>query len=80
MSYTRTLAAFEWVDVGSDLVMRAMAGWIERFPDQRLSLTDAMTLEAMRESRITSTFASDQDFVTAGFAGTSTSPSSTRTR
>jgi len=60
-------AAFEWVDVGSDLVSRAMAGWIERFADQRFSLTDAVTFEVMRESRITHAFAFDQDFVTAGF-------------
>jgi predicted nucleic acid-binding protein len=60
-------AAFEWVDVGSDLVARAMAGWIERFSDQRFSLTDAVTFEVMRESRITHAFAFDQDFVTAGF-------------
>ena len=60
-------AAFEWIDVDSDLVKRAMAGWIERFPDQRFSLTDAVTFEVMRESRITHAFAFDQDFVTAGF-------------
>lgn len=60
-------AAFQWVDVGNDLMRRAVAGWIERFPDQRFSLTDAVTFEIMRESRLTHAFAFDQDFATAGF-------------
>lgn len=59
--------AFEWIGVDPDLLGRAFAGWIERFPDQRFSLTDAVTFELMREERITQAFAFDQDFVTAGF-------------
>jgi predicted nucleic acid-binding protein len=60
--------SFEWIDVSVDLVGRAFARWIERFPDQRFSLTDAVTFEMMRAERITHAFAFDQDFVTAGFS------------
>ena len=59
---------FEWIDAGTDIVSRGFSGWIERFPDQRFSLTDAVTFEMMREERITSAFAFDRDFVTAGFS------------
>jgi predicted nucleic acid-binding protein len=60
-------SAYQWVDVSNDLMRRAVAGWIERFPDQRFSLTDAVTFEVMRESRLTHAFAFDQDFETAGY-------------
>jgi predicted nucleic acid-binding protein len=59
--------SFEWLDVGSDLLGRALTNWIERFTDQRFSLTDALTFEVMREARVSQAFAFDQDFVTAGF-------------
>jgi len=60
--------AFEWRDVGPELIGRACASWIERFVDQHFSLTDALTFELMRSERITHAFAFDQDFVTAGFS------------
>lgn len=60
--------AFVWVDASADLVMRAFSGWIERFDDQRFSLTDAVSFEVMRVERITQAFAYDHDFVTAGYA------------
>jgi predicted nucleic acid-binding protein len=59
---------FEWIDASTDIVSRGFSGWIERFGDQRFSLTDAVTFEMMREERISSAFAFDQDFVTAGFS------------
>lgn len=59
--------AFEWREVGRDLLSRAMAGWMARFADQRFSLTDAVTFEVMREEKLTSAFAYDDDFVVAGF-------------
>ncbi|MGQ0765081.1 MAG: type II toxin-antitoxin system VapC family toxin [Gemmatimonadota bacterium] len=59
---------FEWVDVTGDLVGRALTQWIERFPDQRFSLTDATSFEVMREKRLTSAFAFDDHFVTAGYS------------
>ncbi|HEX4931649.1 MAG TPA: PIN domain-containing protein [Gemmatimonadaceae bacterium] len=59
---------FEWREVGRDLLSRATAGWMERFADQRFSLTDAVTFELMREEGIARAFAYDQDFVVAGFA------------
>lgn len=58
---------FEWVDASTELVSRGFTGWIERFADQRFSLTDAVTFEIMREERLSHAFAYDQDFVTAGF-------------
>lgn len=61
-------SAFEWKDVSTDLITRAMSAWMDRFRDQRFSLTDAVTFELMRELRITHAFAFDQDFVTAGYA------------
>jgi predicted nucleic acid-binding protein len=60
--------AFEWIDVNTDLVGRALSNWIERFRDQRFSLTNALTFEVMREERVTHAFAFDQDFITAGFS------------
>jgi uncharacterized protein len=59
---------FEWVDVTPELVQASISGWLERFRDQRLSLTDAITFELMRQERLTHAFAFDKDFVTAGYA------------
>ena len=59
--------AFEWNEVSTDLIGRALTSWIERFSDQRFSLTDALTFELMRSERLTQAFAFDQDFVTAGY-------------
>lgn len=59
---------FEWIDVGSELIGRALSNWVERFADQRFSLTDAITFELMREERVTQAFAFDEDFTTAGFS------------
>lgn len=59
--------AFLWCDVGQELVGRALSGWMERFADQRFSLTDAVTFELMRGEGIATAFAFDQDFVVAGF-------------
>jgi predicted nucleic acid-binding protein len=60
--------AFRWLEVSPDLLGRAFSGWIDRFDDQRFSLTDAVTFEIMREERIGTAFAYDSDFVTAGFS------------
>lgn len=59
--------AYEWFDASVDMVAGAMTGWIERYQDQRFSLTDAVTFELMTRERVRSAFAFDQDFVTAGF-------------
>ena len=58
----------DWRDASVELVRGAVTGWIERFADQRFSLTDAVTFELMRRDRLTHAFAFDRDFVTAGFA------------
>lgn len=59
--------AYEWREVGPELVEAAIAGWLERFADQRFSLTDAVTFELMRRERVTTAFAFDRDFETAGY-------------
>lgn len=58
---------YEWRDASVDLVAAAVPAWLERFRDQRLSLTDAVSFEVMRRERLTTAFAFDRDFVTAGF-------------
>jgi predicted nucleic acid-binding protein len=59
--------AYEWLDVPAALVRDAVSAWLERFRDQRFSLTDAVSFEAMRRERLATAFAFDQDFETAGF-------------
>lgn len=59
--------AFEWHDCTADTVRGAIERWIAGFSDQRFSLTDAVTFELMRSERLTSAFAFDRDFATAGF-------------
>ncbi len=59
--------SYEWVEASPTLVRDAVTAWLERFHDQRFSLTDAVTFEVMRRERISEAFAFDQDFVTAGF-------------
>ena len=59
--------AFEWHDVTVELMESAILRWIDRFADQRFSMTDAVTLEVMRRQRLRRAFAFDRDFVTAGY-------------
>jgi len=58
---------YEWQDVGVEAVQAAASEWLERYPDQRFSLTDAVTFDLMRREKIRAAFAFDADFVTAGF-------------
>jgi len=58
----------EWHGVTPDLVAHAVTGWLARFADQRLSLTDAISFETMRRHRITHAFAFDRHFEIAGFS------------
>lgn len=48
-------------------MQHAVARWLVRFPDQRFSLTDAVSFEVMRRERVTHAFAFDKHFETAGF-------------
>jgi len=48
-------------------VRDAVSAWLERFRDQRFSMTDAVSFEVMRRERLKTAFAFDQDFETAGF-------------
>ena len=59
--------AYAWLDVGPELVQEAVAHWLERYADQRFSLTDAVSFEVMRRERLKTAFAYDRDFETAGF-------------
>ena len=59
--------AYEWREVDLDLLDAALGDWLDRFHDQRFSLTDAVTFALMRRERLTTAFAFDRDFVTAGF-------------
>lgn len=58
---------YVWLGVSGDLVREAAAAWLERFRDQRFSLTDAVSFEVMRREKIGAAFAFDRHFVTAGF-------------
>ena len=60
-------SAYEWLDVPVALVRDALSAWLERFRDQRFSLTDAVSFAVMRRERLKTAFAFDQDFETAGF-------------
>ena len=59
--------AYEWHDASLPLIRAAVASWLERFADQRFSLTDAVSFEVMRRQRLTTAFAFDEDFEVAGF-------------
>jgi predicted nucleic acid-binding protein len=59
--------AYEWVDVPVALLREAVSAWLERFRDQRFSLTDAVSFEVMRRERLTTAFAYDQGFETVGY-------------
>ena len=60
-------SAYDWREVDLELIDSALSEWLERFGDQRFSLTDAVTFSLMRRERLTTAFAFDQDFPTAGF-------------
>lgn len=60
--------AYMWLEVSADLVRDALAGWLERYQDQRFSLADAVSFEVMRREKLRVAFAFDHDFETAGFA------------
>lgn len=66
---TRLLAdpLHHWLPVDHDLVHHAAARWLARFPDERFSLTDAVSFEVMRRERVTHAFAFDRHFEAAGF-------------
>jgi predicted nucleic acid-binding protein len=59
---------YEWKDVPVSLIEAAIGGWLDRFHDQRFSLVDAVSFELMRRERVTTAFAFDEDFRTAGFS------------
>ena len=60
-------SAYAWEAVSPRLLGEAVANWLERFGDQRFSLTDAVSFQLMRSQRISVAFAYDEDFRTAGF-------------
>jgi len=60
-------STYQWVDAPRQLVHDAIEAWLDRFSDQRFSLTDAVSFEVMRREKIEAAFAFDRHFVTAGF-------------
>jgi predicted nucleic acid-binding protein len=59
--------AYEWIDVSLEVVREARVRWLDRFHDQPFTLTDAVSFEVMRRSRLTVAFAFDHHFEIAGF-------------
>jgi predicted nucleic acid-binding protein len=57
---------YEVVFVGADVVQGAL-GWMDRFRDKRLSLTDCASFELMERLGITAAFTFDRDFRDCGF-------------
>ena len=57
----------EWIAVTADVVHHAVTGWLVRYADQRISLTDAISFETMRRQRVAHAFAFDRHFELAGF-------------
>lgn len=60
-------AAYEWVETSGALIAAAAGNWLERFADQRFSLTDAVSFELMKSRRLRTAFAYDEDFRRAGY-------------
>lgn len=57
---------YEVVFVGADVVLEAL-GWMARFRDKRLSLTDCTSFEVMQRLGIGAAFTFDRDFRDCGF-------------
>lgn len=57
----------EWRGVDPEVVREARFNWLERFPDQAFSLTDAVSFEIMARERLARAFAFDRHFEIAGF-------------
>jgi hypothetical protein len=60
-------SAYAWETVSPRIIADAVTNWLERFNDQRFSLTDAVSFALMRSHRVNVAFAYDEDFRTAGF-------------
>lgn len=58
---------YEWVEVTLALLRASAHNWLDRFADQRFSLTDAVSFEVMRREKLRTAFAFDDHFLTAGF-------------
>ena len=58
---------YSWLNVDIEIVSAATSGWLERFPDQKFSLIDAVSFEIMRRNRLSIAFAYDRHFRIAGF-------------
>ena len=58
---------FIWIEVDCDTLSAATSRWLERYGDQRFSLTDAVSFEIMKRERLTVAFAFDHHFRIAGY-------------
>lgn len=59
--------AYQWFDTTVQVVRDAAERWLARYPDQRLTLTDAVSFEVMRREKLDRAFAYDHHFIMAGF-------------
>jgi predicted nucleic acid-binding protein len=50
-----------------ELIRASIDGWIAGYPDQTLSLCDALSFEIMRRERVTYALAFDRHFEVAGY-------------
>jgi len=66
---TRLLAdpANRWLDVTTSVASGAVSSWLERFHDQDITLTDAVSFELMTREGLTHAFAFDKHYAVAGF-------------
>lgn len=59
--------SFEIVRADAELEARAVDGWLRRYPTLPLSLTDAVSFEAMRAHGVRAAFTLDRHFEKVGF-------------
>jgi predicted nucleic acid-binding protein len=67
LDLVRSDPSFEVVHVDEDLESRAIDGWLRRHPELSLSLTDAVSFEAMRGRGVRQAFTLDRHFENVGF-------------
>lgn len=67
LDLVRSDPSFEVVRVDDELEARAIDGWLRRYQELPLSLTDAVSFEAMRARGVRNAFTLDRHFEKAGF-------------
>jgi predicted nucleic acid-binding protein len=67
LDLVRSDPSFDVVQADIDLEARAIDGWLRRHPELPLSLTDAVSFEAMRGRGVRQAFTLDRHFEKVGF-------------